>query len=422
MSSLVLEGCALPADAASRYFIFATPLASHPIWLQAKAGFEDACKELGVEGDWLGPNIIDVEAMEKVVETGILQKADGMITQGVLSSELLQNAKRRGLPVVLVDSDMKPEDRLCFLGKDFHEQAKLFLSDIEERLGKNEPLTIAIQAANLAFDIAQEQIQEIRSVFAAHPGGYEIVSLSQSLSDEVRSRKEWESVLAEHPDINVAINFAGESGCCCYDAVHARAMEDDLLIYGVDDIEQTLRYVEEGKITGTVVTSFYQYGYQSMMILDTYLKEQKANSLYSVSLEMLTKEKMDAAKASMPSLSPTGRPVGKTEAEKAEVEKAEMEKAELEKAELGQTETEKANKKNPDDFKEQELSARNHPDSSERFEVFANAKPEAGASSASSLEIRPDSTGISSFLDMNVSRKDIRLSKSSSFAKTERGQ
>lgn len=172
MSSLVLEGCALPADAASRYFIFATPLASHPIWLQAKAGFEDACKELGVEGDWLGPNIIDVEAMEKVVETGILQKADGMITQGVLSSELVQAAKRKGLPVVLVDSDMKPEDRLCFLGKDFHEQARLFLNDIEARLGKNEPLTIAIQAANLAFDIAQEQIQEIRYVFAAHPGGF----------------------------------------------------------------------------------------------------------------------------------------------------------------------------------------------------------------------------------------------------------
>ena len=421
MSSLVLEGCALPADAASRYFIFATPLASHPIWLQAKAGFEDACKELGVEGDWLGPNIIDVEAMEKVVETGILQKADGMITQGVLSSELLQNAKRKGLPVVLVDSDMKPEDRLCFLGKDFHEQARLFLNDIEEHLGKNEPLTIAIQAANLAFDIAQEQIQEIRDVFAAHPGGYEIVSLSQSLSDEVRSRKEWESVLAEHPDINVAINFAGESGCCCYDAVHARAMEEDLLIYGVDDIEQTLRYVEEGKITGTVVTSFYQYGYQSMMILDTYLKEKKANSLYSVSLEMLTKEKMDTAKASMPSLSP-GRPVSRTEAEKAEIEKEEMEQAKAGQAEMEQADKKPDEKKNPENLEEQRLSAWNHPDSSKRFEASANAEPEAGVSFASFLWISPDSAGNSSFLDMNVSRKDIRLSKSSSFAKTERGQ
>lgn len=276
----------------SEYYIFATPLAEHPIWKSARKGFFDACQELSVHGDWLGPAIIDVKQMENVIQTGVLQKADGIITQGVVDPDVLQEARRNGIPVVLVDSDMGPEDRLCFLGKNFHEQAVLLLEDIEKRLGKDEHLQVAIQAANLDFQIALDQIQEVRDVFSTHPGGYEIVSISQSLSDELRARKEWEEVFDTNHQINVAINFAGESGYCCWDVAALKGLEKEILIYGVDDIEQTLDYVREGKMTGTVVTSFYQYGYQSLMIIDSYRKNRTAPSIASVSLELLTQESL----------------------------------------------------------------------------------------------------------------------------------
>lgn len=296
LTIVLSAGCHSAKEAQrEKYYIFATPLASHPIWLQAKKGFFDACRDLGVNGDWLGPNVIDVDAMEKVVRTGVLQKADGIITQGVLDSDVMKEAKKNSVPVVLVDSDMRPEDRLCFIGKDFHHQAELFLQDIEQRRGKDVHLTIAIQAANLDFDIARQQIDEIRSVFALHPGGFEIVSLSSSMSDEVRSQKEWTQVLAEHPEVNVAINFAGESGCCCYDAASRLKRQDDILIYGVDDIEHTVDYVRQGKIQGTVITSFYQYGYQSMMILQSYSDMMTSPSISNIKPTLLTRETLEEA-------------------------------------------------------------------------------------------------------------------------------
>lgn len=172
-----LSGCQNSAPLQKeRYYIFATPLADHAIWTRAREGFFDACEELGVHGDWLGPNIIDVDQMETVIETGILQKADGIITQGVVDHEVLSLAREARIPVVLVDSDMRPVDRLCFIGKDFHRQAVLFLEDIEKRVGRDTFLNIAIQAANLDFRIAQDQIEQIRQVFAAHPGGFQITS------------------------------------------------------------------------------------------------------------------------------------------------------------------------------------------------------------------------------------------------------
>ena len=42
-------------------FVFVSPLLSHPIWLIAKEGFETACEELGVQGDWVGPQGLSSE-------------------------------------------------------------------------------------------------------------------------------------------------------------------------------------------------------------------------------------------------------------------------------------------------------------------------------------------------------------------------
>lgn len=84
---LILTGCnhnsKITAEK-SLYFVYATPLKEHEIWLKAKIGFDEACKEKNINGDWLGPTAINTNKMEEVIETAIAQKADAIITQGLL--------------------------------------------------------------------------------------------------------------------------------------------------------------------------------------------------------------------------------------------------------------------------------------------------------------------------------------------------
>ena len=186
--AVIMSGCQTQSRGAQDedylYFLFATPLRNHVIWLQAKEGFEQACMDLGIKYDWLGPDVIDTEAMEKVMQTGFLQDVDAIITQGVVSDEVVNLAWDLGIPVFLVDSDMPDSDRICYMGKDFREQAELLLDHIEERVDPDTELRIAIQVAESRFTIAQEQIRQIEEVFAQHPGGVEIVSVSDSKSEE----------------------------------------------------------------------------------------------------------------------------------------------------------------------------------------------------------------------------------------------
>ncbi len=274
------------------YILFATPLSEHNIWLQSKAGYDDACEEFSIKCDWIGPTVIDTEAMQNVIETGIMQHADGIITQGVIDPALVDQAYKLGVPIFLVDSDIPQSNRFAYMGKDFKKQAELLLEDIEKKYGKKEHLKIAIQVAERSFTIAQDQIREVEEVFKQHEGGFEIVVISESKSDQVRSKKEWSLVLEEHQDINVALSFAAESAEFCAERVQELGRKDSMLIYGVDDMQSTLNMIKEGKIDGTVATSFYDYGYQSVVMLLEYIENNKKPSqkVYSPSLMIVNEE------------------------------------------------------------------------------------------------------------------------------------
>ena len=269
---LVLSGGCSAAEPkeekkSSQYFLFATPLSTHTLWQKAREGMQDACTELEVHCDWKGPIKISTDDMVDVINTGLLKKADGIITQGVISKELIQKGNDKGIPFVLVDSPVEGSSPLTTISKDFDEQARLLLADIEEKLGKNKMLRIGIQVSDLSFDLARDQIASIEAVFAQHPGGFEIVAKSESRSDQLTSRNEWIKVLQKDTGMNVSINLAGENAIGFVDASEYMDNRDTILVYGVDDMKETLELIREGKVEGSIVTSFYQYGYESVHIL-----------------------------------------------------------------------------------------------------------------------------------------------------------
>ena len=120
---LLVSGCADTEHKNTQkqeiYFLYATPLADHPIWLKSKEGFDQACKELDVKCDWIGPSVIDTEKMEEVITQGMYQKADGIITQGVVSADLLNEVAQQDIPVVLVDSNVENAEKFMYYGKIF---------------------------------------------------------------------------------------------------------------------------------------------------------------------------------------------------------------------------------------------------------------------------------------------------------------
>ncbi|MBT9779750.1 substrate-binding domain-containing protein [Clostridium sp. MCC353] len=277
------------------HFVYVSPLLAHPVWLIAKQGFEQACEELGVQGDWVGPQNISPEEMSKLVETAVAQKADGIITQGLVPAEPVKTAISAGIPVLVVDSDIPDTDRLAFFGKDVKKQADVLYEGACKKIDQDTPIKASIQVAALNYQIAHDQIDAIKEVFSKHPGGFEVVNISESKSDKMKSTTEWENTFKAYPETNVAINLAAEAGPACAKVVQDKGIRDQVVVFGVDDTEETLDLIRKDELDGTVATSFFNYGYQAAYWLYQNITEGKKPEqvINDAGTIIITKENID---------------------------------------------------------------------------------------------------------------------------------
>lgn len=246
------------------HFVYVSPLLSHPIWLIAKNGFEAACEELGVKGDWVGPQGISAEEMAQLVDTAVAQGADGIISQGICPVAPLKNAVDEGIAVLVVDADTPDlEERLAYLGKDLDVQAELMYEEVAKKIPADQKIVMSIQCADLNNEFYVSQNKAVEEAFAKHPGGFELVNTTLSKSDKATSTNEWLNTFNTYPEVNVCINLAAEAASGCVTASDELGITDQLVIVGVDDTDENLDLLRQGKILCTSVVSFWNYGYQA---------------------------------------------------------------------------------------------------------------------------------------------------------------
>lgn len=278
------------------HFVYVSPLLSHPIWLIAKNGFETACEELGVQGDWVGPQGLSSEEMAQLVDTAVAQGADGIITQSICPITPLQNAIDEGIAVLLVDGDLDDLDgRLAYLGKDLTKQAELMYEEVAKVIPEDQKITMSIQCADLNAQFYVDQNNAVEAAFSKHPGGFELVNTTLSKSDKAVGTNEWLNTFNTYPEVNVCINLAAEAASACVTAADELGITEDLIIIGVDDTDENLALLREGKILCTSVVSFWNYGYQAAYwlyqnITEGRVPEQIKNDGGTM---MVTKENVD---------------------------------------------------------------------------------------------------------------------------------
>ena len=278
------------------HFVYVSPLLSHPIWLIAKNGFEAACQELGIDGEWVGPQGISAEEMAQLVDTAVAQDADAIISQSICPIAPLQNAIDSGVKVLMVDGDLVDlNGRLAFLGKDINVQAKLMYEEVAKKIPADQKIVMSIQCANLNAQFYVDQNEAVVNAFKDHPGGFELVNTSLSLSDKATSTTEWLNTFNTYPEVNVCINLAAEAASGCVTASDELGITDKLTIVGVDDTEENLDLLREGKILCTSVVSFWNYGYQAAYWLYQNITEGRVpeNIVNDAGTMMVTKENVD---------------------------------------------------------------------------------------------------------------------------------
>ncbi len=139
LALLVLVGCS-GGPSGHRLTIAVIPMGTtHEYWKSIHAGALKAAREEGIEIVWKGPQKEDDRAQQiAVVEDMISRRVDGIVLAPLDGKGLQQpiaEARRAGIPAVIVDSGLQGDDYISFIATDNYKGGQLGARRLVEVLG-----------------------------------------------------------------------------------------------------------------------------------------------------------------------------------------------------------------------------------------------------------------------------------------------
>ena len=259
---------ATPAAGTYR-FAFVTNNSSD-FWNIAEKGVRKAEKDLGIKAQVFRPLKTEVSEQQRFIEDILVQGFDGMAICAInpdAMTPLLDRVAGK-MPVVVHDSDAPKSQRKAFVGTNNVEAGRLAgqaaiaaLKQAGTTKGK-----VAMFVGRIDMQNSIDRKRGIDETLGKQPG-IEILPVFLDGADRNKAKKNVEDALARYPDLVMTIGLWSYNGPCMVDAVKASTRAKKPVIVAFDEEEETLKGVEDGLISATIVQRPFQFGYQSMKAL-----------------------------------------------------------------------------------------------------------------------------------------------------------
>ena len=261
---------AAPAPAAGTYrFAFVTNN-STDFWNIAEKGLRKAEKDFGVKVDMFRPLKGEVADQQRFLEDILVQSFDGVAISPINPDAMTDTFNRVAakMPLVCDDSDAPKSKRSVYVGTNNVEAGRVAGNAAVEAL-KAAKITkgkIALFVGRIDMQNAIERKQGIDETLGKL-AGIEVLPVFLDHTDRALAKKNVEDALARYPDLVLAMGIWSYNGPCMAGAVRASTREKKPILIAFDEEEETLKSVQDGLITATIVQRPYQFGYQSIKAL-----------------------------------------------------------------------------------------------------------------------------------------------------------
>ncbi len=276
---------------------------THEFWKSIHAGAVKAAEELGAEIIWKGPlKEDDRDEQIKVVEDMTNRGVDGIVLAPLDDTALrlpVEEAVRKEIPVVIIDSGLKSEDYTSFVATDNHHGGELAGEHMGELLGGKGKVVMLRYAEGSASTMEREQgfLDAI-----AKFDGIEVVSSNQYGGATTESaQKAGENLLAP---LKTGDGLSIDGIFCPNESTTfgmLRALQDSRLagtvkFIGFDSSEKLVTALEAGELDALILQDPMNMGYLGVKTMAQHLKGETVEARISTGENLVTPENMNEEK------------------------------------------------------------------------------------------------------------------------------
>ena len=278
---------------------------SHVFWQSIHAGAEKAAQELGVSIIWRGPLREDDRSSQ-------VNEVQGFITRGVSGIVLaplddsalappVADAKRAGIPVVVIDSGLKGDDYVSYVATDNRKGGRMAGDQLAALLNGTGKVVLLRYAEGSESTMQREE--GFLEAIKAH-SGIQVVSSNQYGGADVEGAyKKSEALLSGlkrpdgRPDVN-GIFTPNESTTLAM----MRVLEDNgwagtVKFIGFDATDTLAKGMADGHIDGLVLQDPVNMGYLGVKTMVTHIKGGAVEKRIDTGVRLIMRDHMNDADA-----------------------------------------------------------------------------------------------------------------------------
>lgn len=261
-------------------------------WTSLISGAEMAAKEYNVELQVVAPDTEqDVERQNELLEWAIGQKPNALLmspSSFTESTELLQEAKKTGIPLVFIDSYIDEEIQDFTVATDNLEVGRRlgeFAGDMVDESAK-----IAIIGHVQGVSTAVEREQGFREGLGDKSANIVEVVFCDSMYD--KAYKLAVELMEKYPDLKMIAGLNEYSSVGAARAVKAAGAEERIKVVGVDSSQEAVQLMEQGIFKGFVIQKAFKMGYIGVRETVRMLQGEDVEAHIDSGCELITPENM----------------------------------------------------------------------------------------------------------------------------------
>lgn len=273
---------------------------THVFWKTVHAGAEKAAKELGVDAVWVGAeNESDRKQQIDLVQNFISRKAAAIVLAPLDEVALVrpvQEAVRRGIPVVIIDSALKSDAQSSFVATDNRAGGRLAAQRLGEILGGKGKVILMRYAEGSASTHNREEgfLQELKAKFP----DIEIISDNQySGTTKETALQTGQNLLNRFPEVDGIFCPNESSTFGMLRALQIAGKAGKIMFVGFDTTPELLEAMGQGHIHGLVSQDPFDMGYQGVKAAVAVTQGKEVSKRIATRLLMVTPENMNSAEA-----------------------------------------------------------------------------------------------------------------------------
>jgi ribose transport system substrate-binding protein len=252
-----------------------------PFWNVCAAGARAAEKELGVQVEIVFPD--GIADQKQKIEDLLVRGVDGIAVSPIDAANMTEFLDGVAARTVLVthDSDAPDSKRRCFVGVDNYDAGLAAGRLLREALPNGGEVALFVGRMEQANSRLRRQ-GVIDALLGREPdatradpldqavsgGGFTIVATRTDNFDKAQAKSNAEDVLVAHPNLAGMVGLFAYNAPACIEALRGAGKLGAVKVASFDEQTATLDGIASGHVVGTVSQSPFQYGYQSVKLME----------------------------------------------------------------------------------------------------------------------------------------------------------